>query len=318
METKNEVKNDDFKMKLLTSHPFLKKKINSTTLRLYILLSLLPIIAFALYKYRINAIIHLVVTLIVCVGTEYLYEFFLKKDITIIDGNAILTGLLIFLMLPAYAPYWVGALGGALAIIVIKHLLGGFEFININPACFAICFLNLVLPGNMDNYASGGTGSIAYDLLHNEKALDTYRLMFGNTDGAMGEICVIAILIGAMLLILTGVVDIYVPIFSIISFLIVVMIASGKGADLTYMTAQLASGGFLFAIWFVASDFSSAPITTVGQIIYGVLIGVLIGISRVFFANDRIIYFVILLCNLLVPVIENLTIPKPLFKENLK
>lgn len=304
---------ENTEMDLLTSRPFLKKKIQSSTITMYIIISLLPVIAFALYKYRINAVIHLLVTVIVCVCTEYLYEFLLKKQITISDGNAVLVGLLIFLMLPAYAPYWIGALAGAFAIIVIKHLLGEFAHFTLNPACSAICLLLAVLSQYMDNYVKNGVAGVAFEALHNDKAVDTYQLMIGNTDGAMGEICVIALLIGAVLLILTGVVDIYVPAASILSFSVVVLLFAGKGFDLTYLTAQFACGGFLFAIWFVASDFSNMPITPVGQIVYGILVGVLIGLSRVFFSNDRIIYFIILLCNLLVPLIENYTVPKPLF-----
>jgi len=315
MDTENKEK---IEMDLLTSHPFQKKKIQSSTIMFYIILSLLPIIIFALHRYRINAVIHLIVTVVVCCGSEYLYEYLFKKEITIADGSAVLTGLLIFLMLPAYAPYWVGALGGVFAIIVVKHLFGGLGNVIVNPACSAICFLLISLPGYMDNYAQNGVGNVAYELLYSKKTVDTFELMMGNTDGAMGEICVVAILIGAVLLILTGVVDIYVPAVSIISFSFVVLFTSGRGFDFTYLTAQLACGGFLFVIWFIASDFSSAPITVVGQAVYGILIGGLIGVSRVFFGSDRAIYFIILFCNLCVCAIENLTIPRPLYKGGMK
>lgn len=309
---------DNSRMKLLTTHPFLKNKMQTSAIMLYMIISLLPMVGFAMYKYRMNAVIHFLVIMIVCVGTEYLYEFFLKKEITVTDGNAVLIGMLIFLMMPAYVPYWVGVLGSVIAIIIVKHLLRKICNIYVNPACFAICVLNIILAGYMDNYTTDKIADIAYESLHNNKAVDTFNLMIGNTDGAMGEICVIAMLTGALLLILTGVVDIYVPSVSIICFCIVVMMFKGKGFDLTYLTAQLGCGGFLFAIWFIASDCAASPITIKGQVIYGIIIGILTGLSRVLFSNDRIIYFVILVCSLFVPLIENLTIPKPLFSTKSK
>lgn len=302
-------------IKLLTGHPYLSKKTESFHIMISIIVSLIPIIAFAIYKYKINAIIHIAITVIVCVCTDYLYKFFTKQDISVNDGSSIVTGVMISLLLPAYAPYWVGALGGVFAILIAKQMFGGIGNCIVNPVCAAFCFLCVSVPRYMDNFVVNGNANIAFDMIKDNKTVDAYRLMIGNIDGSMGEVCAIALLIGAVIAVLLGVVDIYIPAVYIVTFSIFVLILGGRGLDFNYLTVQLASGGFLFAVWFVAADFTSSPIIMGGQVIYGIMLGILTALSRVFGQNANEIYFIILFANLCVGLIENITIPKPFIKE---
>lgn len=305
--------NDD-NIKLLTAHPYLSKNNENLKIMLAAIIALVPMLAFAIFKYRLNAVIHIAITVIVCVCTDYLYKYFIKKDVKGLELDSVVTGIVIALLLPAYAPYWVGVLGGVFAVLIIKNIFGGIGNCIVNPACAAICFLNIALPRYMDNYVVNGNADIAFISLKNNKTVDTFKLMIGNTDGAMGEICAVALLIGAVILVLAGIVDIYIPAVYIITFSVIVSIVSGNGFDLTYLTSQLASGGLLFVVWFMAANFISSPITTKGQIVYGALLGVFTALVRLYGSNTFDIYFVLLFVNMCVPLIENLTIPKPFSK----
>ena len=110
---------------------------------------------------------------------------------------------------------------------------------------------------------------------------------------------------------LTGVIDVYIPAAYIAAFIVMISIFGKGGADITYIIAQLAGGGFLLAVWFIATDYATSPITVRGQLIYGIILGVLSAVVRIWGNSSEELYYILLICNLFVPLIERFTIPKP-------
>ena len=135
-------------------------------------------------------------------------------------------------------------------------------------------------------------------------------MFLGTTAGTIGETSVVAILIGAILLILLGVIDLRIPASYIISFAVFILLFGGHGFDGNYLTAQLCGGGLMLGAFFMATDYVTSPITPMGKIVFGILLGILTGLFRIFGANAEGVSFAIILGNLLVPIIEKFTIPR--------
>lgn len=141
-------------------------------------------------------------------------------------------------------------------------------------------------------------------------AVNTMNMLIGKTAGTIGETSAIAILIGAMFLILMGVITLRIPGTYIITFVIFISLFGGHGFDIDYIVAELCGGGLMLGAFFMATDYVTSPITPKGQILYGILLGILTGLFRIFGANAEGVSFAIILSNLLVPMIERITIPK--------
>lgn len=283
-----------------------------------VIIALLPATFFGIYNFRDqNAWIVVVVTVAAAVATEYIYEKLMKLKITIKDGSAALTGLLLALNLPANAPWWMCILGSVFAILIVKQLFGGLGQNFMNPALGARCFLLISFTGRMTNFVydgvSGATplAELKWTGMDN---LNTMDMLIGKTAGTIGETSVIAIMIGAIFLILIGAIDLRIPGTYIVSFVIFIVLFGGHGFDPTYITAQLCGGGLMLGAWFMATDYVTSPITKRGQLLYGVCLGVLTGLFRLFGASAEGVSYAIIFSNLLVPLIEKVTLPKPFGK----
>jgi len=283
---------------------------------LAVLIALLPAAFFGIYNFRDqNAWIVVVVTVASAVATEYIYEKLMKKKITIKDCSAAVTGLLLALNLPANAPWWMCILGSVFAVLIVKQLFGGLGQNFMNPALAARCFLLISFTGRMTNFVYDGvSGATPLAQLKAGESVNTMDMLMGYTAGTIGETSVIAIMIGAMLLILLEVIDLRIPGSYIVSFVIFIVLFGGHGFDGQYITAHLCGGGFMLGAWFMATDYVTSPITKSGQIIYGVCLGILTGLFRLFGASAEGVSYAIICGNLLVPLIEKVTLPKPFGK----
>lgn len=222
-----------------------------------------------------------------------------------------LTGLLLALNLPHTLPIWQAVLGSIFAIVIVKMLFGGLGQNFMNPALGARCFLLVSFASTMTSFTYDGvTGATPLALMRNGESVDTMKMFLGTTAGTIGETSVIALLIGAVFLLLMGVIDLRIPGSYLITFVVFLLIFSGKGFDVNYIAAQLCGGGLMLGAFFMATDYVTSPITPSGKIIYGILLGILTGLFRLFGANAEGVSFAIILGNLLVPIIEKHTIPK--------
>lgn len=300
----------------VSSSPHIRDKVTSSNIMLMVVISLLPATFFGIWNFRHeNAWILIVVTTAAAVLAEYLWEKLMHKPVTIKDFSAIVTGLLLALNLPPTLPWWMGVVGAFFAIIVVKQLFGGLGQNFMNPALGARCFLLICFAGKMTNFVYDGvTGPTPLANLKAGESVDSFAMLIGNTSGTIGETSVIALMIGAMFLILMGVIDLRIPGTYILTFVIFISLFGGHGFDPQYITAHLCGGGLMLGAWFMATDYVTSPITSKGKIVYGICLGCLTGLFRLFGGSAEGVSYAIIISNLLVPLIEKATLPKPFGK----
>ena len=295
----------------ISSSPHIRAKDTSAKIMLYVIIALLPASIFGVYNFGLRALLLIAVCIATCVASEWIFEKIVHKKSTITDFSAVLTGLLLALNLPYTLPIWQAVLGSVFAIVIVKMLFGGLGQNFMNPALGARCFLLVSFASTMTSFTYDGvTGATPLALMRNGESVDTMKMFLGTTAGTIGETSVIALLIGAVFLILMGVIDLRIPGSYLITFVVFLLIFSGKGFDVNYIAAQLCGGGLMLGAFFMATDYVTSPITPSGKIIYGILLGILTGLFRLFGANAEGVSFAIILGNLLVPIIEKHTIPK--------
>lgn len=295
----------------VSSNPHVRSKVTTSSIMLAVVIALLPATGFGIYNFGLHALILICVTIISCVATEFVYEKLMKKTVTIGDFSAVVTGLLLALNLPPMAPWWIGLVGGIFAILVVKMLFGGLGQNFMNPALGARCFLQISFTSIMTNFdCDAYTGATPLAQLKSGMTPDVFSMVVGKTGGTIGETSMIVIVIGACLLILLGIIDLKIPGSYIVSFVIFICLFGGHGLDPAYISAHLAGGGLMLGAFFMATDYVTRPITKKGQYLYGVFLGIMTGIFRVFGASSEGVSYAIILGNLLVPLIEKVTLPK--------
>lgn len=299
----------------ISSSPHIRSKVTTGSIMLYVIIALLPATIFGVYTFGLSALLVVLITTASAVATEYLYQKLMKKKVTIGDFSAALTGLLLALNLPAEAPWWMCVLGSVFAILIVKQVFGGLGQNFMNPALGARCFLLISFTGRMTTFVYDGvTGATPLALLKYGENVNLMDMLIGNEAGTIGETSVIAILIGALFLIAMGIIDLRIPGTYLASFVVFIVLFGGRGLDITYITAHLCGGGLMLGAWFMATDYVTSPITKTGQILYGICLGVLTGLFRLFGGSAEGVSYAIIFSNLLVPLIEKITLPKPFGK----
>ena len=295
----------------VSSSPHVRSKDTTERIMLYVIIALLPTTLFGIYNFGYRALILILVTIASCVASEWIFNKIVHKKQTINDLSAVVTGLLLALNLPATLPWWEAVLGGVFAIVVVKCMFGGLGQNFMNPALGARCFLLIAFAANMTNFTIDSyTGATPLAAMRNGDPVNTMDMLIGRTAGTIGETSAIAVLIGAIFLLLMGVIDLRIPASYIITFIVFMLLFSGHGADWTYITAQLCGGGLMLGAFFMATDYVTSPITPMGQIIFGICCGIFTGLFRCFGANAEGVSFAIILSNILVPMIEKYTVPR--------
>lgn len=295
----------------VSSNPHIRSKVTTSSIMLAVIVALLPAAGFGIYNFGLDALILIVITVATTVLTEYVYEKLMKKPITIGDFSAVVTGLLLALNLPSSAPWWIGVIGGIFAILVVKMLFGGLGQNFLNPALAARCFLLISFTSIMTNFECDTyTGATPLAALKNGDSVNILDMIIGKTSGTIGETSMIALIIGACFLILLGVIDLRVPGSYLLSFVIFICLFGGHGVDPAYISAQLAGGGLMLGAFFMATDYVTRPITKNGQYVFGILIGILTGVFRIFGPSAEGVSYAIIIGNLLVPLIEKATLPR--------
>ena len=299
----------------VSSNPHIRSKLTTNTIMAAVIIALLPATGFGIYNFGIPALILILVTVASTVLTEFLYEKLMKKPVTIGDFSAVVTGLLLALNLPSGAPWWIGVIGGVFATLIVKMLFGGLGQNFMNPALGARCFLMLSFTSIMTNFdCDAYTGATPLALVKAGEPVDIFNMVIGKTAGTIGETSMIAIVIGACFLILLGIIDLRIPGSYILTFVIFICIFGGHGIDPAYISAQLAGGGLMLGAFFMATDYVTRPITKNGQILFGIFLGIMTGIFRLFGPGAEGVSYSIILGNLLVPLMEKITLPKPFGK----
>ena len=302
----------------VSSSPHVRSKVNTSNIMLMVVIALMPATIFGIINFGPKALLLVLITVATCVLSEGIFEHFMHKPVTVRDYSAVITGLLLALNLPVGVPWWMPIIGGVFAIIIVKQLFGGLGQNFMNPALAGRCFLLISFTGLMTDFSvekgawglvdtvSGATPLAAVKA---GESVDVMRMFLGNTQGTIGETSVIAILIGAVFLLAVKVIDLRIPLTYIVTFLVFIILFGGHGFDLEFIGAHLCGGGLMLGAWFMATDYVTTPITKKGQIVYGIILGILTGLFRIFGGSAEGVSYAIIFSNLLIPIIERFTRP---------
>ena len=301
----------------VSSNPHIRSKDTTSRIMLYVVIALLPAALFGVFNFGVHALLLIITTVATTVLSEYVYDKCMGKKISIGDYSAVVTGLLLALNLPPKAPLWIGIMGGLFAIIVVKMLFGGLGQNFMNPALGARCFLLISFTSIMTNFdCDTYTGATPLAVIKSgEGSVELMDMIIGRTSGTIGETSMIAILIGATFLLFMKVIDLRVPGSYILSFVVFIVLFSGRGFDVNYIISQLAGGGLMLGAFFMATDYVTRPITKNGQYVYGIFLGIMTGIFRLFGPSAEGVSYAIIIGNLLVPLIEKITKPTAFGKK---
>ena len=300
----------------ISSSPHVRSKDTTSDLMFDVIVALIPATVFGIYKFGAHAGLLVVVCMLSAMLSELIYEKLVRKTVTVKDCSAILTGLLLALNLPPELPVWMAVIGSVFAIIVVKQLFGGLGQNFMNPALGARCFLLLSFSKQMTQFVYDGVTTatpLAVMKAGAQPDMDIVSYMFkGDIGGTIGETSVIALLIGAAYLLIKRVISPKIPLTYIGTFAACIAIyAAVKDYNvLEYTLAHLCGGGLMLGAWFMATDYVTSPITPWGKIIFGVMLGLLTFVLRIFGSGAEGVSYAIIISNLFVPLIERVTDPK--------
>ena len=307
----------------VSSNPHVRSRVTTSKIMFAVVIALLPATIYGIIRFGWYAALLVLVTVGTAVLTEHLFCKIMKKPSTVKDGSAIVTGLLLALNLPPHLPVYIAVLGAVFAIVVVKVLFGGLGQNFMNPALGARCFLVISFARYMTNFdCDTVTGPTPLAVLKEGGQVNVFDMVIGRTGGTIGETSVIAIVLGACFLIALGVIDLRIPGTYLITFVIFVAIFCPTGfiayvthessvfIDWQYLCAQLSGGGLMLGAFFMATDYTTRPITKKGQYIYGIFLGILTGLFRLFGPGAEGVSYAIIIGNLIVPLIEKVTMPK--------
>ena len=298
----------------VSSSPHVRNKITTQNLMFDVAIAMIPASVYGVWQFGMHALLVLIATVVSCVLSEYVYEKLMKKPITVSDGSAVVTGMILALNMPPEIPVWIPFLGGIFAIIVVKQLYGGLGQNFMNPALAARCFLLISFAGFMNNFSSAKlgfdsmSGATPLAAMRAGNDVDLMSLIVGRVPGTIGEVSVIALLIGAVYMIARKVISPRIPLIYIGT--VAVFIFLFGGFDITYVAKEVCAGGLIFGAFFMATDYVTSPLSKTGQVVYGLFLGIMTGIFRPWGASPEGVSYAIILGNLFVPLIEKVTLPK--------
>lgn len=298
----------------VSSNPHVRDGMTTSRIMQLVVIALLPATLFGIWNFGFRAFLVVAVTVASSVIFEWLYDHFMHKPNTVKDFSAVVTGLLLALNMPAQIPLWMPVLGSAFSIIVVKQLFGGLGQNFMNPALAARCFLLISFAGFMNNFSSAKlgfdsmSGATPLAAMRAGNDVDLMSLLVGRVPGTIGEVSVIALLIGAVYMIARKVISPRIPLIYIGT--VAVFIFLFGGFDITYVAKEVCAGGLIFGAFFMATDYVTSPLSKTGQVVYGLFLGILTGIFRLWGASPEGVSYAIILGNLFVPLIEKVTLPK--------
>lgn len=305
----------------VTASPHMKAPVTSRGLMLDVIIALVPALAASVVIFGPRAFVVSVISVASCVVFEYLSRRLLKRSNTLGDLSAVVTGLLLGFNLPSTIRLWMIPIGAFVAIVVVKQFFGGIGQNFVNPALMGRIILMVSFPADMSNWVSPynwketadavSTATPLYMLQSGESAeLPSLLEMFlGFRGGCLGETCAVALIAGGFYLLVKKVISPAIPL-SFIGTLGILMLIGGKG-DLSFLLYNLLGGGLLIGAIFMATDYATCPLTFKGKIVYGIGCGLVTFLIRFYGTYNEGVSFAIILMNLLVPHIDNLTKLKP-------
>ena len=299
---------------MITPSPHFRDDINTRKIMLTVATALLPALVMSIFYFGIRALLLTAVCVVSCVVFEYLFAKVTKKHVTISDCSAVVTGIILAFNVPVTLPFWMAVFGSFIAIVVVKCLFGGIGCNFANPAATARIFLLVSFGNQMTHWIAPHAAIDAVATATPLKLISAgqtdqlpslWNMLIGNRGGSLGETCALALIVGGLYLIWNGVIGWQIPVTLIGSVFVFALLF---GQDPFY---AVLSGGVMIGAFFMATDYSTSPVTTKGKVIFAIGIGFITMVIRVFCNYPEGMSFAILLMNILVPHIDSLTITKP-------
>ena len=292
--------------------PQVRTKTDTSRIMLDVIIALVPAMAFAVYQFGFRVLALIAVSVVSCVFFEWGYRKLMKKPDSIGDLSACVTGVLIAMVIPSSAPLWMPVVGAAFSIVVVKQLYGGIGKNFLNPALASRAFLMASWPVIMTTWAvpkalagSVDAATMATPLSYmkaGEALPDTFsyaNMLIGYVPGCIGEISAIALLIGGAYLLVRKVISWRIPVAFIGTVAVLTFVFPMNGAArFDWMLTNVLSGGLLLGAFFMATDYSSSPVTLNGQLLYGFGCGALTVLIRYFGGFPEGVSYAILIMNL--------------------
>lgn len=307
---------------IVSTSPHFHAKATTPTIMRDVLIALAPAAIAAVVLFGFRALLILAVCVATCVASEFIFNLIIKKKQTVSDLSACVTGTLLALSLPATTSLWQCLIGSIFAIVVVKCLFGGIGCNFANPAVTArvfmlIAFATSIAGGTITNFQSvdliGSATPLDAIKMGNASALPSLLdMLLGNRGGAIGETCVLALVLGGIYLIARKVIYWHTPaVFIGTVFLLSLAIKQ----DLTVALYQILGGGVVLGAFFMATDYSTTPINKTGKMVFAFGCGVITVLIRFWGSYPEGVSFAILLMNILAPYIEKLCAKRPFGKE---
>ena len=312
----------------VSASPHMRSKETTTGIMLDVIIALLPALVMSIVYFGLRALTLTTVCVVSCVLFELIARKVMKRDNTIGDLSAVVTGIILAFNLPASLPLWMAVIGSLVAIVVVKQMFGGIGQNFVNPAMTARIILMTSFPTAMAKWVVPFTNTWRPDavtaatpmaVLANAEGGDISavadqlpsltEMLFGAHGGSMGEVCSLALIIGGLYLMIRKVISPIIP-FTFIGTVAVFMLIAGS-FNLEFVAYELLGGGLMLGAFFMATDYSTSPINKKGKIIFGIGCGLITSVIRIFGSLPEGVSFSIILMNILVPHIENMTTPKP-------
>ena len=299
-------------MKLtVASSPHIRGDFRTSRIMLDVVIALLPALAVGAIVLGPRALLVTAVCVLCTVGAEWLYSVITRSRNTIIDGSALVTGVLLSMTLPHTVPLWLAAVGSVFAIVFVKLLCGGLGQNIFNPALAARAFMLLIFPVGLTRYV-GVDGATAATPLHHmvmpalpeESILDMF---LGNCPGSIGEISALALIAGGVYLVARKVISARIPVAYLGAVAVLTLVFHKTDAPFAWMAYSLFGGGGMLGAIFMATDYATSPVTPVGQVVYGIGCGVLTVVFRYYGLYPEGVTYAILLMNALVWFIDHHT-----------
>lgn len=299
--------------------PHIKHKDTARTLMINVLIALTPAVIYSAFAFGYRAILLTTLSVISCIFFEWGYEKITKRQNTVSDCSAALTGVLLAMNVPSTLPFWMIIIGAAFAIIIVKQLFGGLGKNIVNPALAARVFMFLSWPSYMSAYPKLDATASATPLAFLKNgdvsgigSADILRMFMGvSKSGVIGEISAMLLLAGGIFLIVRKVITWHIPTAYIGTVALITFLFPRGGAPrLTFMLAELLAGGLILGAVYMATDYATSPVTKKGRIIYGIICGLITVFIRYFGAYNEGVSFSILIANLLVYYIDKYTRPR--------
>lgn len=323
----------------VSASPHVRSSETVTGIMLDVIIALVPALVAAIAIFGPRAALVVFVCVTSSVFTEYISRKTMKRSGTLGDLSAVVTGLLLAFNLPVSVPLWIAVIGSVVAILVAKQFFGGIGQNFVNPAIAGRIVLLVSFPVSMSSWTmpfawrssaevittatplaqlSGIdlSGDVSA-LISSSKSLPTImNMFFGHRQGSLGEICAVALLLGGIYLLSRRVIKPSIPL-SFIGTVAVIMLIAGKGS-LYYVGYQILGGGLLLGAFFMATDYTTSPLSRKGKIIFGIGCGLITSLIRLFGSLPEGVSYAIIIMNILVPLIDRFTMPKPFGVEKLK